>query len=138
MLLTVSDLFIHFIVIPIILFDLIISIHAKTKGILTRWSGSEAVQFNYNRSFIAVVVVTGLALFFMSPGINNSNAGNTIWGSKWLKETYASIRYSLGDQLFDVTLAAMDHWFVYIGKDGLDDNQNVEPYSLQVSGRYPG
>ena len=130
-LLKVSDIFIHFIVIPIILFDLIISIYAKIKNTFPQWSVSENILLNYNRSFIAVLVVAGLASFFMSPEINISNIGNTIGGSEWLKEAYASIRYSLGDQFFDVTLAARNHWFVYIGEDSLDDYQNTQPYSPQ-------
>ena len=67
----------------------------------------------------------------MSPVINFSNIGNSIWGNKWLKETYANIRYSLGDQLFNVSLVARDNWSVYIGEDSLDDYQNTQPYKPQ-------
>jgi len=112
MLLKVSDLFIQFLVIPVVLFDLIASLQAKIKNILSRWSVSEAIPLNYNRSFIAVLVVAGLASFFMSPGINISNMGNAIGGSNWLKEIYGRVRYALGDQIYEITLAARDHWFV--------------------------
>jgi len=131
MLLKISDIFIHFIVIPVILFDLIISIHAKIKSTLSRWSVSENILLNYNRLFISILVIAGLASFFIAPSIDFGDQGKNRGGSGWLKETYASIRYSLGDQLFDVTLAARDHWFVYIGEDSLDDYQNTQPNSTE-------
>ena len=91
----------------------------------------EAIACNYHRLFLSVLVIAGLASFFIAPNVGFRDRGNNMGGSGWLKRSYASLRYYLGDTLFDVTLAARSHWFVYIGEKSLDDYQNTQPYSPQ-------
>jgi alginate O-acetyltransferase complex protein AlgJ len=89
----------------------------------------ETISRNYHRLFIAVLVLAGLASFIFAPNVNFRDKANNMGGSGWLKKTFSSFRYYLGDTLFELTVAAKDHWFVYIGEESLDDFQNTQPYS---------
>jgi alginate O-acetyltransferase complex protein AlgJ len=87
---------------------------------------------NYNRLFISVLVISGLASFFWSPFSNTVRFTETnVAGGSHLMEIYSRIRYFLGDQFFDSTLAVRGNRFVPIGENSLNYFQNTIPFSPQ-------
>jgi alginate O-acetyltransferase complex protein AlgJ len=129
--LKVSDIFIHFVVIPCILFDLTVGRYVKIKNSPLGWFESIIIPLNYDRLFISVLVAAGLSWFFMSPGIDIRNPSNNIRGISWFKDVYAVARLTLGDRFYDVTIAQKGNWFVYNGELSSDDYQNTIPFTPQ-------
>jgi hypothetical protein len=126
-LLKASDIFIHLVVIPGILYDLV-SLNAKIKTRLLRFFESKSILIYYNQLFVSILVAAGLAAFFLSPTIDIRNSSNKIWGSNWLMDVFAGFRYHIGDHLFGLAFAEKD-WFIYLGENSLDDFQNTIPFT---------
>jgi hypothetical protein len=129
--LKVSDIFIHFVVIPCILFDLIVGRYVNIKNSHLGWFESLNIPLNYDQLFISILVAAGISWFFMSPSVDIRNTINTISGISWFKDVYAFARVTLGDQYYDIALAEKGGWFVYNGELSPDDYQNTIPFTPQ-------
>ena len=86
---------------------------------------------SYNRLFLTILVVVGLGSFFISPSFDNAIMENNMGGGSLLVTILSRSRYLLGDQVYDIALAAKGDWFVYIGQNSMDDFQNVIPFTSQ-------
>jgi hypothetical protein len=134
-LLKISDIFIHIIVVPAVLFDLFLFLHPrllKTSLVWKEQHHSLNLSAIYNQLFIAILVAGGLTAFIcLAPNFDIHNIESSFSKVNGLRDFYARVRYALGDQIFYLTLAEKDKWFIYIEEDSLDDFQNTQPFTSE-------
>jgi hypothetical protein len=134
-LLKISDIFIHLIVVPAVLFDLLLFLFPKLQKPFLAWKekyNSLNCLVTYNYLFIIILVVGGLTAFTsLAPNIDIHNIEDSFSKVNKLRNFYARIRHTLGDQIFDMTLAERDNWFLFTGENSLDDYQNTQPFTTE-------
>ncbi len=84
---------------------------------------------HYHRLFMVVFVLVALCPLLKFPRKVIEN--KPLVGNDWLQEIYASVRYALGDRVFDVALLGKNNWLSYTAENSLDDYQNTRPFSQQ-------
>ena len=110
-------------IIPCLLFILQDLFNEQIDSLLSKLHAS----LNYQRGFIAVWLAISLLSLVNLRDLKDPAA--TLWGRNDLINLYSTIRFDLGDHLYNLSYKTNNDWFVFLGEDSIIDYQRTNLFS---------